>query len=127
MPQEEVEPRITEILESCSQDDISVLIEKLKATGFEPNFTAHIVMATNGDVAKMQEYVHEFLQRMNTQAIADPYELAQISRNGIWTPETDAMLCSGNPADIKRLQQTHDHDEIKRRGNFLKLIGVSVP
>ncbi|EDK39454.2 hypothetical protein PGUG_03552 [Meyerozyma guilliermondii ATCC 6260] len=127
VPQEEVEPRITEILESCSQDDISVLIEKLKATGFEPNFTAHIVMATNGDVAKMQEYVHEFLQRMNTQAIADPYELAQISRNGIWTPETDAMLCSGNPADIKRLQQTHDHDEIKRRGNFLKSIGVSVP
>lgn len=129
IPQHEVEPRITDILESCSQDDISVLIEKLKNVGFQPNFTAHIVMATNGDVARMQEYVHEFLLRMHNQVLLEKelYDMVQISRNGIWTPETDALLCSGNPADLKRLQQTHDHDEIKRRGNFLKLIGVNVP
>lgn len=111
---------IEKILHACHGNNLSFLFNEFNKIGINDVFTAHILMATSADIAKIKIFVTRFLELIPFLQENEIYKGLQIEdTDGLWTEKYDNYLVSNNEGDMKRLKEVHDERSMETRKDFL--------
>lgn len=119
----EIRGEVQRILTSRNDNKLPYIFSAFNDIGINDVFTAHILMATSADIAKIQVFIDKFLEMVKYIEENEIYKGLQFEdTDGLWTAKLDEYLLSQSEQNMRKLKKIHKYETIQTRREFLDRI-----